>query len=469
MSKRNYEELSNRILELVGGKGNVSYFTHCISRLRFNLKDRGLVRQEELNKLKGVMGTTWAGDQFQVIIGTEVTDVYNTICEIADLEKEDAIDENLDGVKKGSANPFKVALDMISGSFVPVLPILIACGNVTVVLTLLGYFNLIDTTSSTYQLLVNVANTGFYFMPIFVGAYAAKKLNCMPVLGMLMGAVLIYPQTAELISSGAATIFGLPIRAASYTSTVFPIVVTVFVMSYVEKFLVKISPKSLRTIIEPFGTLLIMLPLELCLLAPLGSIIGKYIIAAIMWIKDTFGFLGVAIYAGMGPIIFLTGMNTAVVSYLVGAFVQTGTEPFLVACACMSNFALLAVTIAIAIKTKDEDVRSKAIATSITNGIGGVSEPALFGVVAPRKYALISNMIGGFCGGIIIGLTSTVAHSFPAGAGLLRFACFIGPEGAGDLINVLIGTAVSMVVGFVLTWITFDKDPANKDEQNANA
>ena len=244
---KKYEEIIKELLNLVGGKDNVSFFTHCVTRLRFNVKDRGLVKEDEINKLNGVLGCQWSGEQFQVIIGQAVEDVYHKICETTGLE-ENRVEK--DKLSKGFS--IGAIFDTIAACLSPVIPVLVGTGMLKVVILLLQMSGLISMESSTYTVLSFVADAGFYFLPVFVGASSAKKFGGNIMLGMFIGAILIHPTFISLVAEDTSlSIFGLPIYEASYSSTVFPVIISVFVMSYIEKLIVKYSPETVRSITEP--------------------------------------------------------------------------------------------------------------------------------------------------------------------------------------------------------------------------
>lgn len=208
-----------------------------MTRLRFNLKDNSIPKLSEIEKIDGVIGVQWSNDQLQIIIGQSVGEVYNLICKKAEFAVEKAIDENLDNKKKFS---FAAIIDGISGSLIPILPLLIGAGMLKVIIILGGMCGLLTPKMPTYTVLTFAADAGFYFLPIFLGATAANKFKTNMGLGMLLGAILIHPTMVANVSKKVAmSIFGIPIYATSYSSTIFPIIMAVFVMAYVERFFQK--------------------------------------------------------------------------------------------------------------------------------------------------------------------------------------------------------------------------------------
>jgi len=452
--KKEYENLANSIIELVGGKSNIEFFTHCVTRLRFNLKDQSIADVAEIEKIKGVVGCQWQNNQLQIIIGQAVGGVYKEICEVAGLKQEESIEENLDSKKK----KFGIGsiLDGISGCLFPLIPALVGGGMLKVIILLLNMIGLLSVDSPTYITLSFVSDTTFYFLPVMVGASAAKKFGANIYLGIFIGAMLINPTFIELVSTGnAGSVFGIPIYAASYASTVFPVIMAVFVMSYVERFFARISPDAIRTMLEPVGTLLVMVPLTLCAIAPLGSILGIYLTDAIMWLYDTTGFLGIAILAALYPLMTITGMHGALLPVAINSFATLGYDPILFVVGSISNVNQGIASAAVALKTKDTALRSNALSSAITALFGGVTEPALFGVNLKLKKPLWCAIIGNFIGATYVGLMHVYCYVIPGiGGTIFILPSFVGPD-SSNLINMIIGLIISIVVTFTCTFIVY--------------
>ncbi len=450
-----YEELANKLPELVGGKDNISFFTHCVTRLRFNLKDKSKANLEEIKKLPGAVGAQWSGDQLQVIIGQSVGDAYELICQKTGLAKQDAVNEDLgDGQKKKFT--IGTLFDYISGSITPLIPVLIGCGMVKIIVMVGEMLGILTAGSPTYTVLTFVGDAGFYFLPVFIGATAAKKFGANMGLGMLMGAIFIHPSFVSAVSEGTAlSIFGISIYSASYSSTIFPIILTVAVMAPIERFIGKHSPDAIRSITEPLFTILIMVPLALCVLGPIGSYMGTYLSIAVMWLYNTTGFLGVAVLACLLPLLVMTGMHTAFTPYLLQAFASLGYDPIVIPANIISNLNQGAASAAVALKAKDKNTKSTAASCAVTAIVGGVTEPAMFGVNLRLKTPLYGSMIGSFVGGAIIGIGKVVCYAFVGSGGIFAFPAFVG-ETSSNIIWMVIGVAVGMIVTFVSTLILYN-------------
>lgn len=452
MAKKNYDQLAEEVIEYVGGKDNVTFFTHCITRLRFNVKDQSKVNEEELKKVQGVLGCQWISGQFQIIIGQQVDQVYDVICKKYDFEQVDKIEENLDEKKKKFS--FVSVIETFSACLVPVIPVLMGCAFLNVILILLGNFNLITEESNTYFVLNFVGNSALYFLPVFVGAAAAKKFNCNIYMGMLMGAMLLNPDFIAKGSAGESmSVFGLPITYLTYGygSTIFPAIMIVFVMSYVEKFWKKYSPAIIRSILVPLGTLLIMIPLALCVLGPLGQFIGTWIATFIMWIYNNVGFLAVAILACIQPILVMTGMHMSMVPARIQFVSSFGYDPLVKVASTIANYNQAAACFGVALRAKDKDIRSTALTTGVTALFGGATEPALFGITLRYRRPLYAVMIGSFIGGLIAGLFKTVA-TMASGVGLFALTSFIS-EDPNNIIFYCLALIIGMILTFVLTFI----------------
>lgn len=461
MSNKKFAAIAEQLPDLLGGKGNISYFSHCITRLRFSVKDKGLINVDEIAKVPGVMGAQWSGDQLQVIIGAHVEDVYNLLADTMGLEKQSAVNEKLD--KDLPKKKFTVAafLDAITGCIAPIIPVMIACGMLKAVLQVLTYANILPADSSTYAVLSFVGDVGFYFLPVIIGYTAAKKFGVNVFIGMALGACLIHPDFSQLINSGnPITLFGLPVYAGWYPSSIFPMIITMACCAPIEKFFTKIIPASLRYVLVPTLTLIVAAPLELIVLAPFGAYVGSYLAAAVVWLYNTTGFIGCAVLAAIYPLIIMTGMHTATSPYIFTALGSLGYEPLILPTMHISNFNQIAACLAVGIKAKDGNLRQSAFSCAITALVGGVTEPALFGVTIPLKTPLYGCMIGGVVGGAILGIKKVVVYTLPGAGTIFGLPAYIGGGSMENLMWMGICIVIGMAVTFVSTLILYK--PASK-------
>lgn len=450
-----YKELSEKIIDLIGGKDNVSFFTHCITRLRFNIKDRGLVQLPEIEKLPGVIGAQWSGEQLQIIIGQSVGDVYRKICEEHGFTQEDEVAADIEEKKAWSVKGvISGMLDGIVGSITPIIPMMIGAGILKAVAMIVNIAGILPTDSSTYQVLMWVGDGFIYFLPVFLGATAARKFGINQGLGMLMGAVLIHPNFIAAVTEGTKmTIFGLPIYMTNYANSVIPVIMSVYLMSKLERVFNKYCPDLFKSFLVPTLTIAIMLPIMLVIIAPLGFYIGTYVTAGIIWLYEAIGFLGVSVLAALFPLLVMTGMHTTMTSYWIPAISTLGFEPFYLPANFVSNMTQAAACFGVALKTKDKNVKSTAFSCALTALIGGVTEPALFGITLKYKKPLYAAMIGNLVGGLIIGLTKVVCYVIPGSGGIFGFVTFFSNEHASNFVWFMISIVVSMVITFVLTLI----------------
>ena len=444
--KQKYDQLAEKILELIGGKDNISNFVHCMTRLRFNLKDNSIVNMDEIKHLSGIVGAQWSNDQLQIIIGSSVADVYKVICEKANYSNGESICESLDK-KKGFS--FAAIIDGLAGSLVPILPIMIGAGMLKVIVILCELMGILTIGNPTHTVLTFAADSGFYFLPIFLGATAATKFKTNMGLGMLIGAILLHPTfTSNVGENIGMSIFGLPIYATNYANSIFPVIIAVYIMSYVEKFFRKIAPEAIKVLFVPLATTLIMLPLTLCLIGPAGAFLGVYLAQAIMWLYNTVGFLGVAVLAALYPLLIVTGMHGALVPYMFQSFATFGFEPIVCTACVLSNIGQGAAAAAVSLKSKDKELKSTAASSAITAVVGGVTEPALFGVNLRFKTPLYACMVGNFIGAAFAGIMKVYSYAFAGSAGIFGIAGFVGPTSMN-----FIYMAISMVITFVSTFI----------------
>lgn len=463
MAVSKYEELAKAIPELVGGLDNVAFFTHCVTRLRFDVKDKNLIDLNRVKRAPQTKGAQWSGNQLQIIIGGGVEEAYSCVSQVTGLgnKKGSATDG---GTEKKKFSPAAI-MEFIAASITPVVTLLIGTGMLKVLMLLGTMMGLISDQGSTYQVLNFVSDAAFYFLPVFIGYAAAAKLEMNPYMGALLGAMLLHPDFVAMVGTGnPIDVFGLPVRAVTYGSSMFPAILVVWAASYVERFLRRHTPEVLRSILVPFITILVMTPVGLCVLAPLGDILGTYLSQAIIWLYETFGFIGVALFTGLHPLLVMTGMHHGMGPYLVASLADPGYEALASPATVIDNINLGVASLAVAIRTKSRRVRVNAISSSIPAILGGVTEPALFGVVMQYKKVLISTMFGGFVGGTVAGITKSVSYAFAGSYGVFGLLTFAGGNGVSGLIGIVMAVLAGAAVTFISTMILF-RDNADDLEE----
>lgn len=454
----NYENLAKEILKNVGGQKNVSNLTHCATRLRFNLKDLSKANTEVIKKIKGVMGVVDKGAQYQIIIGSDVASVYKEMLKLGDFQNSGSKNDG-GNEKKGLANVF----DIIAGIFTPILPPLTAAGMLKALLVLATTFGLMSKEGQTYYILSFMADAIFFLFPVALGYTAAVKFKCNPFMGLLMGGIMIHPNWTALVNAKeAVTLFGLPVKLVTYTSSVIPIILVVWVMSYVENFADKISPKAIKFFSKPLITILIMGPLALIALGPIGSILGDGLANVVTAVNNVAPWSIPMIIGGVSPLLVLVGMHYALFPLSFNDLALKGSENILGPGMLVSNIAQGAAVLSVSLKTKNKDLKQLSGSSGLT-ALLGITEPAMYGVTMRLKKPLIAVCTGGALAGLYIGLMGVVRYSSGA-PGLASIAIFIG-ENPMNIIHALIGCGIAFVSSFALTWIIGFEDPANEDDK----
>lgn len=453
-----YKKLAETILGNVGGSANVSGLTHCATRLRFNLKDESKADTEAIKGTKGVMGVVSSGGQYQIIIGSDVANVYKPLSEICQVTGG----KDTEPEKKQSWGA--KAIDTLSGIFTPILPPLTAAGMLKAVLSLLVAFHLVSSDSQSYQIINFMADATFYFLPIMLANSAAKKFKCNPYLAMMLGGILLHPNfvnmvTASKESGEAIRLFMIPIYNASYSSSVIPIVLAVGFMGIVEPIADRVSPKAVKFFTKPLLTVLVTGVVTLSVIGPIGYIISNYIAAGIR-AAEGFGWLLSMVVGAVFPLLVMTGTHYAIVPIGINNRMTIGYDTMIYPCNLTSNIAQGGAALAVAFKSKVSDIKQLASSSGIT-AVCGITEPALYGINMRFKTPLYAAMAGGAAGGLFVGLFNVKNYS-GGSPGLLTLPSYIGGDSLRDLLFASIGAAIAFVVSFAISFILY-KEP--KEEQ----
>lgn len=459
--KENYDELAKKIIGLVGGEENISNVTHCATRLRFNLKDESKADTDAIKGTPGVLGVASANGQYQVIIGPEVTQVYEKLtAKLGDMGAPAAPAEE----KKGSV--VSRLIDTITGIFTPILPPLTAAGMLKAVLAVLVAFKLVSSDSSTYQVVNFMADATFYFLPILLANSAAKKLGCNPYLAMMLGGILIHPNFVSMVSASqesgvAVTIFGLPIYNATYSSSVIPILLGVLLMSKVEPVATRISPKAVRFFTAPLLTMFVVGIATLCVLGPIGYIISNILASAINGLSTIAPWLAPTIIGALLPFLVMTGTHHALTPIGINNRMTIGFDTIIYPGQLASNIAQGAAALAVSFKTKNTELKELTSSTGIT-AVCGITEPVLYGVTMKIRTNMIAAMAGGGVGGFFMGLVNTKNYS-GGSPGLLTLPSYIGLDAPmSNFYFACAGAAIAFVVGFAVSYILY-KDPEKEN------
>lgn len=461
-----HEKLVSEIIDAVGGADNVSSCWHCATRLRFELKDWGLVKNSDIDKIKGVMGKSVAGSQLQLILGPGVADVYDELCSTYNIKKEAAIEENLDSKGKLTFNNIvRNVIAAISDSFIPIIEIIVATSFISMFATLLGptMLNVLSADSDLYILFTFVGNAGFYFLPIYMGMSAAKKFGASPYLGMLCGAIMLHPTLIDMVNNGTAfTVYGIPMTLVSYSSSTIPAFLSVWVMSYIEKFFRKHCPDSLKMLVVPLATILIMLPIELCALGPLGNLIGQGLANLVVWLAS-FGQIPTVIVSTLIGAFFIWmivfGMHVPAFMIAIGMMAASadGGDGLIIPGMMTSVFALAGMELGSIFKAKDPENRALSLSYFVTHMIGGITEPAIFGLGLRYQKPIVCSCIGAGVGSLFLAITGTKVYTVVASSSVFAVSAFFGGSSTNAILGV-VGLAIAFVVAGVLTYLFGYKD-----------
>ncbi|WP_270832911.1 PTS transporter subunit EIIC [Faecalibacillus intestinalis] len=451
------KELAKVIIAKVGGKDNIKSVTHCMTRLRFILNNVEKAQQDELKAMDEIMGVVYKGGQYQLIIGPTVTDVYDEVVSIIpqeeNSEKQEIVEESKPK-EKGIKAILNNVMGALAGCMTPLIPILLCMGICKAIVAVLGpqLTGVLSEKDSLYILFSFVGDAGLYFIPIYVGYTAAEKFGMNKLMGMFLGGILIHPTLIQMATDQTSfSVYGIPASVQNYTSSIIPIILTVWAASYVEKFFKKYTPEVLKVIGIPLGTLLVMLPLELCVFGPLGSFLGTYICQGIISLYDIAGPLAVAIVGATFGLLVLTGMHNVLMTFLFMTFPMVGYDGFIIPAILACSYAGAGVTLCCVIKFKDKKKKQLTLGYFITWLFGGVGEPMLYGLNIPYKTPLYAGVVAGFLSGLLAGLVGLKAYVLSPSNGLYILPAFLGGPNF-NYIALVITIIGSIVIGFVVMW-----------------
>lgn len=405
----NHKKLSEEILQLVG-KDNIKSVTHCYTRLRFSLLDTDKVDKEAVKRLEGVLDVVEKGGQFQIVIGQEVERVYKELNKLFSGNVE--VEQQKKKITfKGCVN---LALDVLISSFTPIIPVIAGCGMLKVLCALLINLGLISSESSTYQILAIFADSVYYFLPIFVGFTSAKRMNTDPFLGMVLGAILLHPNLLLLVKDGAlyTSFLEFPVRIISYSAQALPVILSVWLMKYVNYYVDKFCPKLIKVFLRPMLTIIIVAPIMLIVIAPLGAVLGDYF-QVFCDIMNRWGWIAVGLNAVIFPFLVLTGMHNALIPLIIQMFALQGFDAVLIPSGLVANIAEGGAAFGVFIKSKVKSMKGTALSATVS-ALFGITEPALYGVNLKLKRPFIAMLIGSMVGGCFAGLMKVIAYSFVA-------------------------------------------------------
>lgn len=448
-----FKATAKGILEHIGGVENVSNMSHCATRLRLNLKDSSKVDDEAVKAVDGVVNVINKAGQYQVLIGTEVPHVFD---EFEALVKGDAHAVLSEGGNSDEGIISKI-FSAISAIFAPLLPALAGSGILRGLLILSVQLGLIEEGSGTYTILFATSMAVFYFLPVLLAFTSGKRFGASPYISALIGAALLHPDMIGLMGSagnGAMTsFFGIPTVLMNYNSTVLPIIIAIWAYSYLYKFLDKKIPETLKLVIVPLVSLIVMVPLTLIVIGPIGVYTGEAIANVVNWLIERSGMLTGVLIGGGWSVLVSFGVHWAVNPIMINNISQFGYDyicPLTFAC----NFAVIGTALGVYLKARDTKLKGFALTGMITIGLSAIIEPTLFGMLVKNKKLFLAQIIGGAVGGAYLGLMKVVTNAFVFGS-VTTFPAFIVNN--ANIINGVIGLALALVVGAALGYIFTNK------------
>ncbi|HEL2082861.1 beta-glucoside-specific PTS transporter subunit IIABC [Streptococcus suis] len=439
-----YKNTALAILEAVGGEKNVLRATHCVTRLRLELKDENIVSDERVKSISGVIGIMKKNGQYQIILGNDVANYYK---EFTALGKFDS--DSVQQVKK--ANVLEQVIEYIAGSMTPLIPAMLGGGMIKVLVIVLPMLGLLKADSQSISFLAFFGDAPYHFMPIFLAYSASQKLKVTPALAMSVAGILLHPNFVQMVSSGDPLHFlGAPVTPASYGSSVIPILIMVWLMKYIEAVFNKVTPAVTKSFLQPTLVLLVSGFIALVLVGPLGVIVGEGLSQLVEQMHGVAGWLTLAVLGAIMPFIVMTGMHWAFAPIFLAASIAT-PDVLILPAMLGSNLAQGAASMAVAFKSKNSNTKQIAFAAGFSALFAGVTEPALYGVTLKYKKPLYAAMIGGGLAGLFVGLTGVKAYLF-AVPSLIALPQFIYSEAASNITNAMIAAAISIIVTFILAY-----------------
>ncbi len=451
-----YHKTAMELLKELGGNDNITNVTHCATRLRFILKDESIVNKDKVAKIPGVITTVQAGGQFQVVIGNHVKDAYEHMIKMVTIDEEAA---------KGTGNK-KVGIvsriiDVISAILAPFLYTLAACGILQGILGVLVALNAIDTAGGTYQILNFISWTAFTFLPVLIAVTASKKFGVNTFIALVIACALVCPDYIAMVNAAKPVYFlGMKVQLLSYTSSVIPIILSIWIASYVQKFFDKYLPIVIRNLFTPMFTIAIMVPLTLLAFGPIGNTIGGAIGGIYNTLYNLSPIVAGLVVGGLWEVLVIFGVHWGITPVTVGNYANLGYDTF-TGLQASAVFSQAGATFGVFLKTKNKDMKGVSASAAIT-GLFGITEPAIYGVNLRLKKPMICGCIAGAVGGAIGGAFHAVSWSYNM-PGIATLPAYFKAGHLTPFIGLVISIVVAFVLGAVLTYIVGFEDEADDE------
>lgn len=455
-----YKDFNTKIIDLVGGKDNVQAVVHCMTRLRFTLKDRSKAKTEEIKKMDGVVDVVSNDVAYQIIVGTHVSEVHSELISMLGISGEADSSENK--VKK---NPIKAVLDLFSESMTPILEPIIAAGMLAGVLSLLSLTGIISAESPTYILLDNIRSSVFFFLPIFMAMSCAKRLNASPFLAVALAATLL---STGINGVEGLSFFGIELPVTTYSNSFIPIILAVWFMGYVQKYLKKVLPKFLHYFLVPVFTLIICLPITLMFFGPIGEWIGSAMSWVCMFLMNTLGNWSViALYAAIQPFLIMFGAGNFIIPIVVQFHAELGYDPIFYAACTISDIAVAGAMLGYFLRAKNEK-QKQLFGTFSFSALMGVTEPAIYGAFVKFRKLFLAVAIGGGLGGLFAGIANVKTYAMAWG--LAGLPSYIGNNDYKNFYSMIIAVIIGFVAAAVAAYflgIPKDSEKAETSDEKA--
>lgn len=449
----NFKKIAIEIMENVGGSGNISKSVHCATRLRINLVNEEKINKDELEGINGVLGIVQKGKELHIIIGQDVSHVYREFNHLMSNSDKNPIEEVENSSNQKKKKSFKdignVAINFVSGVFMPILPVLIASGLIMATNNILINFFNVQADGGTATVLTAISSAGFFYLPIFLGFYAAQKLDVSPALGALLGAILV---SDPINGVSGLDFLGIPIYPAAYNSSTLPVIFGVLFLAFLDKKVDKYISDKIKYFLKPLIVMIITVPVTLIALAPIGAYLSIYMTNGLEWLNSYIGFLTVPLFAIFNPFMVTFGLDKALAPVILDSISSQGYETLILIGSVASNTAIGGSALAVWRLSKQNKVKQISLSAGIT-GVLGITEPALFGVMWPYKIPMIGAVIGGGIGGLFAGIVNLKQYAWVS-PGLAAAPTFISPDGTlTNFIFFLLTVLISVVAGFIATTI----------------
>lgn len=457
----NNEQLAKEILNLVGGEQNVNSVVHCATRLRFKLKNQDKANTDKLKNLDGVITVMQSGGQYQVVIGNNVSSIYKALLKVSNLNSEtsQAVEED-----NKNGNAFSKLIDVISAIFTPVLGALIGSGIIKGLLMVATLFLGLDATSGTYRVLAAAANAMFYFLPVILAYTASKKFGANPVIAMVIGGALIYPDMISAFADKTPLYFiGIPIILINYSSSVLPTILGTWVLSKVEGFLEKVIPDIIKSFVIPLLSILIVVPVVFLAVGPIGNYIGLGIASAYTAVYSFNPVIAGFFLGGFYQLFVVFGVHWAIAPVQINNVAVFGYDT-ITAMYLPSKYAQAGATLGIGLKTKNKKVKSEAFTTAATTAFFGITEPAVYGFTLKYKKTFIIASLASAVGGAIAGFFRSAASAYGV-SNTLTLPVFL----EHGFIGIIIAIITSFILSLVLTVLFGYSDEKNSMESTEEA